>query len=78
MIQQIGDYKTFGLRYDLDTQEWAIITNANLNPSKYLVLTMQETQVAQVLIIVGSLNLQMMEAHILVILDLLVTFLKVN
>ena len=31
MIQQIGDYKTFGLRYDLDTQEWAIITNANLN-----------------------------------------------
>ena len=31
MIQFIGDYKTFGLRYDLDTQEWAIITNQNLN-----------------------------------------------
>jgi len=31
IIQAIGDYKTFGLRYDLDTQAWAIITNANLN-----------------------------------------------
>ena len=31
LIQQIGDYKTFGLRYDLDTQEWAIISNSNLD-----------------------------------------------
>ena len=31
IIQSIGDYKTFGLRYDLDTQAWVIITNANLN-----------------------------------------------
>jgi len=31
IIQAVGNYKTFGLRYDLDTQEWAIITNANLN-----------------------------------------------
>src|SRR5210317_769637 len=31
IIQAIGDYKTFGLRYDLDTQAWAIITNLNLN-----------------------------------------------
>ena len=36
IIQAIGDYKTFGLRYDLDTQAWVIITNTNLNLSLQL------------------------------------------
>lgn len=33
IIQAIGDYKTFGLRYDRDTQEWAIIDSLDLNQS---------------------------------------------
>lgn len=33
IIQAIGDYKTFGLRYDRDTQEWAIINSLDLNQS---------------------------------------------
>ena len=31
MINAIGDYKTFGLRYDRDTQAWAIIDSLDLN-----------------------------------------------
>ena len=31
MIQNIQEFKTFGLRYDRDTQEWAIIDSLNLN-----------------------------------------------
>lgn len=31
IIQAIGDYKTFGLRYDRDTQAWAIIEALDLN-----------------------------------------------
>jgi hypothetical protein len=31
IIQAIGDYKTFGLRYDRDTQAWAIIDALDLN-----------------------------------------------
>lgn len=31
MITNISEYKTFGLRYDVDTQQWAIITGSNIN-----------------------------------------------
>jgi hypothetical protein len=31
IIQAVGDYKTFGLRYDRDTQAWAIIDALDLN-----------------------------------------------
>ena len=31
IIDAIGDYKTFGLRYDRDTQAWAIISALDLN-----------------------------------------------
>jgi hypothetical protein len=31
IIQAIGDYKTFGLRYDRDTQAWTIINALDLN-----------------------------------------------
>jgi len=31
IISAVGEYKTFGLRYDYDTQSWAIITALNLN-----------------------------------------------
>jgi hypothetical protein len=33
IIQAIGDYKTFGLRYDRDTQAWAIINALDLDQS---------------------------------------------
>jgi len=31
LIADIGDYKTLGIRYDQDTQAWAIISSTNLN-----------------------------------------------
>lgn len=31
IINDVGDYRTLGLRYDQETQAWAIITSANLN-----------------------------------------------
>ena len=31
IIDNISNYKTFGLRYDNDTQAWAVITGTNLN-----------------------------------------------
>jgi hypothetical protein len=34
MITNISEYRTFGLRYDVDTQEWAIITGSNLNTAE--------------------------------------------
>ena len=33
IIQAIGDFKTFGLRYDRDTQAWAIIESLDLDQS---------------------------------------------
>ena len=31
MLEQIFSYKTFGLRYDVDTRQWSIILETNLN-----------------------------------------------
>ena len=39
IIQAIGDYKTFGLRYDRDTQAWAIIDALDLNQATTFSLT---------------------------------------
>ncbi len=39
VIQAVGDYKTFGLRYDRDTQSWAIIESLNLNQANTFSLT---------------------------------------
>jgi hypothetical protein len=34
MITNISEFRTFGLRYDVETQEWAIITGSNLNTAE--------------------------------------------
>lgn len=34
VIENISQYKTFGLRYDVDTQAWAIISALNLNSAE--------------------------------------------
>jgi len=39
VISNIADYKTFGLRYDYDTQAWTIITALNLNQAETFALT---------------------------------------
>jgi hypothetical protein len=33
LIDNISNYKTFGIRYDIDTQAWVIISGVNLNQS---------------------------------------------
>ena len=39
IISNITDYKTFGLRYDYDTQTWTIITALNVNQAETFALT---------------------------------------
>ena len=39
IIDFIGDFKTFGLRYDRDTQAWVIIENLDLNQASTFSLT---------------------------------------
>ena len=39
VISNIADYKTFGLRYDYDTQAWTIITALNLDQAETFALT---------------------------------------
>ena len=39
IIQAVGDFKTFGLRYDRDTQSWVIINSLDLNQANTFSLT---------------------------------------
>ena len=63
LLDRIEAYEEFGLRYDVDSETWKVITSTNLSTSTVFDLPVQDQQQEQMQMPVGGSNSPMTETH---------------